>query len=62
MEWTTKMRGISYWTKRNQIKVEKSKFEKVNPENDVIFDGQKVISLRNIIYKSPKNSAIISLR
>ena len=37
------MRKIKYSTKGNQIKVKKTKFEKVNPENDVIHDAQKVI-------------------
>jgi hypothetical protein len=34
---------IKYSTKGNQIKVEKNRFEIVNPENDVIHDGQKLI-------------------
>ena len=37
------MRRIKYSTKGNQIKVEKTRFGKVNPENDVIHDAQKVI-------------------
>ena len=37
------MRRINYSTKGNQIKVKKPRFEKVNPENDVIHDAQKVI-------------------
>ena len=37
------MRRIKYSTKSNQIKVEKTRFGKVNSENDVIHDGQKVI-------------------
>jgi hypothetical protein len=27
----------------NQIKVEKTRFDKVNPDNDVIHEAQKVI-------------------
>ena len=37
------MRRIEYSTKSNQIKVEKTTFWKVNPENDVIHDAQKVV-------------------
>ena len=37
------MRRIKYSNKRNQIKIEKTRFEKVNPETDVIHDAQKVI-------------------
>ena len=37
------MRKIKHSTKRYQIKVEKTGFEKVNPENDVIHDAQKEI-------------------
>ena len=40
------MRGIKYSAKRNPIQVEKSKFGKLNLENDVIHDAFKVI--RNI--------------
>jgi hypothetical protein len=36
------MRRIKYCTKGNQIKVEKTKLGKVNPENDVIHDAKKV--------------------
>ena len=37
------MRRIKYFTKSNQIKLEKTRFGKVNPKNDVIHDAQKVI-------------------
>jgi hypothetical protein len=37
------MRRIKYSTEGNQIKVERTGFGKVNPENDVIHDAQKVI-------------------
>jgi hypothetical protein len=42
------MRRIKYSAKRNQIKVEKSKFGKSNLENDVIYDALKVICNRNL--------------
>jgi hypothetical protein len=50
-EEITKMRRIKYSTKGDQIKVEKTRFGKVNPENDVIHDAQK----SNLRYKSQKN-------
>ena len=34
------MRRIKYSTKGNQIKVEKTRFRKVKPENDVILDAK----------------------
>ena len=37
------MRRMKYSTECNQIKVEKTRFEKVNRKNDVIHDAQKVI-------------------
>jgi hypothetical protein len=37
------MRKIVYSTERNQIKVEKSESGKLNHENDVIHDANKVI-------------------
>ena len=37
------MLKIEYFTKGNQIKVKKTRFGKVNPENDVIHDAKKVI-------------------
>jgi hypothetical protein len=37
------MRRIKYLTEGNQRKVEKTRFGKVNPENDVIHDAQKVM-------------------
>ena len=37
------MQRIKYFTKGTQIKVEKTRFEKINVENDVIHDAQKVI-------------------
>ena len=46
------MRRIKYSIKVNQIKVEKTRLWKVNPENDVIHDTQKVIldiNLKNFL-------------
>ena len=57
MKSITKMRRIEYSTKCNQIKVEKTRFGKGNPENDVIQDAQKVILDLNL-----KKSAILALR
>ena len=37
------MRRSKYCTKGNQIKVKLTRLGKVNPENDVIHDAQKVI-------------------
>ena len=37
------MRRIKYSTKGNQIKDEKTRFGKINPENDVIHNAEKVI-------------------
>jgi hypothetical protein len=37
------MRGIKYLTEGHEIKVENTRFEKVNPENDVIHDAQNLI-------------------
>ena len=37
------MRKIKYFTRDNQIKVKKTRFGEVNPENDVIHDARKVI-------------------
>ena len=37
------MRRNKHCTKSNQMKVEKTRFGKVKPENDVIHDAQKVI-------------------
>ena len=42
------MRKIKYFIKRSQLKVEKSRFEKFNHENDVIHDAFKVICNRNL--------------
>jgi hypothetical protein len=38
MKGITKMREIENSTKGNQIKLEKTRFEIVNPENDVIHE------------------------
>ena len=35
------MRRINYFAKYNQIKVKQSKYEKCNPEYDVIHDTDK---------------------
>ena len=43
---------IKYSTKRNQIKVKKSRFGKFNPESDVIHDAHKVICNINLKKKS----------
>ena len=43
-----KMRRINYSSKRNRIKVKKSKFVKFNLENDAIHDAHKVICSRNL--------------
>ena len=43
------MRRISYSIKRNQIKVDQSRFGKFNPGNDVIHDAHKLI--RDINFK-----------
>jgi hypothetical protein len=51
------MRRIKYSAKRNQIKVRKSKFGKLNLENDVIHDALKVICNKNL----KKNSAILGI-
>ena len=42
------MRRSKYSTKGNQINVKKTKIGKVNPENDVIHDAQKVICDLNL--------------
>jgi hypothetical protein len=39
----TKMRRVKYDTKGNQIKVRNTRFGRVNSENDLIYDAQKVI-------------------
>jgi hypothetical protein len=43
MKLITKMLIIKYSTKGNHIKIEKTRFGKVNPENDVIHDAKEVI-------------------
>ena len=48
MKWITKMRKIKFFTKHNQIKVKKSKFEQLNLKNDVIHDASKEIWNQNL--------------
>jgi hypothetical protein len=48
MKCITIMRRIKYFTKRMQIKVEKSKFGKFDLGNDVIHDAHEIISNRNL--------------
>ena len=47
MNWITKMRRIKYFTNRNQIIVEKSKFGKFNHDNNVIHDAHRFICIIN---------------
>jgi hypothetical protein len=54
MNWITKKRRIKFSNKRNQIKVEKSKFGKFNLENDVISDAHRLREL------SSANSAVLA--
>jgi hypothetical protein len=49
------MRGIKYLTERNQTKIQKTRFEKLNLENDVINDALKVISKKNFKLCEPSN-------